>query len=106
VTEQIFSQTELTLQLDKLRHQLQLAEADKQRAQTECQDLKIQCNDLAQENSMLQAMITQKQEILGAPVMVWLNSRQITEYYKGEWQERMGIQVSHEGVITGFVKEP
>ena len=105
MTELVQVSNSIHPQIDQLRQQLLMAEELRAAAQTDYIQIKQKFQELVQEKTMLEAMITEKNQILGAPMTVWINSREITKYYKSQWREKMGIQLNHEGIITGYVYE-
>lgn len=103
---QVDPTTQVHPQVEQLRHQLVMAEQARADAQNDYRRIKQRYEELVQEKNLVEAMLIEKNEILGAPMTVWINSRQITSYYKGGWRRKMGVQINHEGIITGFVKDP
>ena len=90
-------------QIDQLRQQLLMAEEARATAQQDYVRIKHEMQELVQEKTMLEAILTEKNQILGAPMTVWISSRDITRYYRGQWHEKMGFKLNHEGIIIGYV---
>ena len=92
-------------EVDQLRQQLLMAQELRATAQQDYVRIKHEMQELLQEKTMLEAILAEKNQILGAPMTIWINSREITKYYKSQWREKMGIRLNHEGIITGYVYE-
>ena len=90
-------------ELDSLQKRLDMAEQSRLTAQTDYQQMRIKYQQLNQEKELLEAMITEKNIIMRAEMVIWLSSKAIIKYYEGQWRDRMGLKIDHEGLIKGFV---
>ena len=82
-----------------------MAEEARAVAQTDYLQIKQKFQELVQEKTMLEAILTEKNIIMSSEMTVWLSAREIIKYYKSGWRDKMGVRVSHEGIITGYVHE-
>ena len=90
-------------ELDSLQKRLDMAEASRLEAQTDYQQMRIKYQQLNQEKELLEHILIEKNNLIQSEMVVWLNSKSILKYYEGKWRDRMGLKVSHEGLINGFV---
>src|SRR6185436_9465326 len=89
--------------LDSLKQRLDRAEQSRLTAQTDYQQMRIKCLQLGQEKELLEHMLMEKAELLKSEMTVWLSSKMILKYYEGQWRERMGLRINHEGLVTGMI---
>ena len=89
--------------LDSLQKRLDMAEQSRLEAQTDYQQMRVKYQQLNQEKEMLEHMLIEKNSLIQSEMIVWLNSKTILKYYEGQWRERMGLRLSHEGLIIGFI---
>lgn len=86
-----------------LKKLLLMAEQSRLTAQTDYQQLRIKYQQLNQEKELLEHLLIEKNNLIQSEMIVWINSKSILKYYEGKWRDRMGIKLSHEGLINGFV---
>ena len=95
----------LEMKLASLTTQLAQAEEARRESHSKYMEYKLKYEQTQSEKEMLECILDEKTSLLREDMIIWISDKQILKYFNGGWRPKMGVKISHEGVVKGFEYE-